>query len=60
MKIEMYQFTNEIADWARIKGYNGLIVKGARGNKDYENIILFEQDYIDGILQNIEPRRVEK
>ncbi|PWJ42695.1 hypothetical protein BC781_102240 [Sediminitomix flava] len=56
----MYQFTNEIADWARIKGYNGLIVKGARGNKDYENIILFEQDYIDGILQNIEPRRVEK
>ncbi len=32
-------------------GYNGLIVPGARGAKNYENVIIFEQGYVDQILQ---------
>ncbi len=43
--------TNVIASWARQKGYNGIIAPGARGAKDYQNIILFEQTYIDNILK---------
>lgn len=50
-KAVMYEFTNELAKWARQKGYNGLIVPGARGAKDYQNVILFEQAYINQILQ---------
>lgn len=48
-KSEMYEFTNELASWARQKGYNGLIVPGARGDKNYENIILFTQEYVTQI-----------
>lgn len=48
----MYEYTNEIAHWARQNGYNGLIVPGARGTNNYENIILFEQNYINEILQD--------
>ncbi|TRX33235.1 hypothetical protein FNW52_15870 [Flavobacterium sp. ZT3R18] len=59
-KAEMYEFTNELASWARKKGYNGMIVPGARGTKDYENIILFEQKYIDDVLENIKPERIIK
>lgn len=51
-KIINYEFTNEIALWARQNGYNGIIAPGARGAKDYENIILFNQTYIDNILQS--------
>jgi hypothetical protein len=47
----MYEYTNEIANWARKNGFNGLIVPGARGTQNYENIILFEQTYINQILQ---------
>ncbi|MFO0322473.1 MAG: hypothetical protein ACK504_08595 [Bacteroidota bacterium] len=50
-KSEMYEFTNELAIWARQQGYNGLIVPGARGTKNYENIVLFNQTYIDQVLQ---------
>ncbi len=49
-KDEMYEFTNVIASWARKKGYNGIIAPGAQGAKDYENVILFEQSYIDKVL----------
>jgi hypothetical protein len=47
----MYEYTNEIGKWARQNGYNGLIVPGARGTQNYENIILFEQTYINQVLQ---------
>lgn len=50
-KAVMYEFTNELAKWARQKGYNGLIVPGARGAKDYQNVIIFEQAYVNQILQ---------
>jgi RES domain-containing protein len=49
-KAEMYEFTNELAKWARQNGYNGLIVPGARGAKDYENVIIFEQSYLNQIF----------
>ncbi len=50
-KADMYEFTNELAEWARQNGYNGLIVPGARGAQNYENVIVFEQSYINQILQ---------
>jgi len=49
-KNEMYEFTNVIASWARQKGYNGIVAPGARGVKDYQNVVLFNQNYIDIIL----------
>jgi hypothetical protein len=50
-KAENYEFTNTLASWARKNGYNGIIAPGARGAKDYQNIIIFEQSYIDQILK---------
>jgi hypothetical protein len=35
-----------------LSAYGGLIVPGARGTNNYENIILFEQNYINEILQD--------
>lgn len=49
-KDEMYEFTNVIASWTRQKGYNGIVAPGARGAKDYQNVVLFNQNYIDIIL----------
>lgn len=49
-KADMYEYTNELAKWARQNGYNGLIVPGARGAKDYENVIIFEQSYLNQIF----------
>ena len=59
-KEEMYEFTNVIAYWARQKGYNGIIAPGARGAKDYKNIILFEQSYIDIILKGKTSKKIKK
>jgi len=59
-KNAMYTFTNEVAEWARRKGYNGLIVYGARDLKDYENVILFDQKYINQILENKPPIKIQK
>lgn len=55
-----YEMINEISTWARNNGYNGLIVPGARGGKDYENIIIFKQSYIDQILSNKIPAKIDK
>mgnify|MGYP003595887199 CR=1 FL=1 len=52
--------TNVIAKWAREKGYNGLIVPGAREDKNYKNIILFDQNYIDIILKGKVPQKIIK
>ncbi|WP_421892916.1 hypothetical protein [Marinoscillum sp.] len=60
IKHEMYEFTNIIASWARGKGYNGLIVIGARGLKNYENIVLFDQAYIDQIFLGKSAAKVNK
>jgi hypothetical protein len=49
-KMYNYEFTNSLSTWARNKKYKGLIVLGARGNKDYRNIVLFEQTTIDAIF----------
>jgi hypothetical protein len=59
-KAIMYEFTNELAKWARQNGYNGLIVPGARGAKNYENVVIFEQSYIDQILKDKTPTKIVK
>ena len=51
-----YDIPNTLASWAREKGYNGIIAPGARGAKDYQNIILFDQNYIDIILKGKVPQ----
>lgn len=59
-KAKNYEMTNEIASWARNNGYNGIIAPGARGAKDYENVILFDQSYINQILQGKTPVKITK
>ena len=49
-----------LASWARQKGYNGIIAPGARGAKNYENIILFNQSYIDDVVKEIIPQKIIK
>ena len=44
-----YEFTNSVSTWASTK-YKGLIVPGARGSKDYKNIVLFKQTDIDAFF----------
>lgn len=55
-----YEMTNVLSKWARDNGYNGLIVTGARGTNNYKNIILFDQNYVNQILQGITPNKVVK
>lgn len=55
-----YELTNVISKWARESGYNGLIVPGARGTRDYQNIVLFNQSYIDEVLESITPNKINK
>jgi RES domain-containing protein len=54
---EAYEFTHKIGLWARGK-YDGIIVPGARGAKDYVNIVLFEQATVDKALLHITPNIV--
>lgn len=58
-KIKAYEYTNVIGTWAREKGYKGLIVPGARGNKDYINIIVFEQVDLTNVLKSIAPKKLK-
>jgi hypothetical protein len=58
-KSEMYKFTNVIGTWARSKGYNGLIVPGARGAKDYSNIVIFNQNNLSSILSGVTPIKLK-
>ncbi len=44
-----YEFTNSVSTWASNK-YKGLIVPGARGDKNYTNIVLFRQSDIDAFF----------
>ncbi len=46
-----YEFTNSVSTWASNK-YKGLIVPGARGSKNYTNIVLFRQSDIDAFFVN--------
>ncbi|WP_369049347.1 hypothetical protein [Tenacibaculum sp. UWU-22] len=58
-KSEMYEFTNVIGSWARSKGYNGLIVPGARGAQDYTNIVVFTQSKLTSALSGITPVKLK-
>ena len=59
-KDDIYEMTNVLASWARQKGYNGIIAPGARGSKNYENIILFNQSYIDDVVKGITSQKIIK
>jgi RES domain-containing protein len=50
-----YEFTHEVGTWAANNGYKGIIVPGARGNKDYVNTIIFNQADVNSALSNITP-----
>ncbi len=56
----IYEFTNQLASWARDKGFNGIIAWGARGSQDYKNIILFYQNYIDNVVRGKPVTRIPK
>lgn len=58
-KSQAYEFTNIIGTWARQKNYKGLIVPGARGNKDYVNIIVFNQSDLNAVLGNLSPVKLK-
>ena len=57
---DIYDITNVLASWARQKKYNGIIAPGARGAKNYDNVILFDQSYIDDVLKGIKPQKISK
>ena len=62
-----YEYTYELGTWAQQKGYKGLIVNGARGKrnsqnvleKDYKNIIIFKQLEIDKVFKNRTPNIIK-
>lgn len=58
-KSTAYEFTNVLGTWAREKGYKGLIVPGARGNKDYTNVIIFNQSELNIVFEGITPKKLK-
>jgi hypothetical protein len=54
-----YEFTNVVGTWARERGYKGLIVPGARGTKNYDNIVIFEQSNLDTTIGNLAPIKLK-
>jgi len=58
-KITTYEFTNVLGTWARNNGYKGLIVPGARGSKDYKNVIIFSQDVINQVFNGQVPAKLK-
>jgi hypothetical protein len=51
-----YEFTHKIGTWASSKGYKGIIFPGARGNKDYLNVVFFNKADIDNAFSKIVPK----
>ena len=47
-----YEFTNVIGSWARDKKYKGIIAYGARGQKDYVNVIVFNEVDVKKAFKN--------
>jgi hypothetical protein len=58
-KSKAYEFTNVLGTWARNNGYKGIIVPGARGLKNYVNIVIFDQSVLDRTLLNIVPVKIK-
>ncbi len=54
-----YEFTNIIGTWARQNGYKGIIVPGARGNKDYVNLVMFNQSDLTVVLNGKVPVKLK-
>lgn len=52
--LENYVFTHEIGLWAETR-YDGIMFPGARGNADYTNIVVFQQQTVDAAFVNIQP-----
>jgi hypothetical protein len=48
-----YEFTYEMAVWAKNKGYKGIKFFGARGGaEDYVNFVIFEENTVSKSLSN--------
>ena len=58
-KAQSYEFTNVIGAWAREKGFKRTIVPGARGLKDYVNIVVFKQTDLTSALSGITPIKIK-
>jgi hypothetical protein len=52
--VENYIFTHEIGIWAESR-YDGIIFPGARGNRNYNNIVIFNQQDVNSAFNGIEP-----
>ncbi|EGV42313.1 hypothetical protein BZARG_2543 [Bizionia argentinensis JUB59] len=53
-----YEFTQEIAIWAKNNGYSGVKFYGAHGSTDYVNLLIFEQSTVNTAIKgsiNSEP-----
>ncbi|MEM6319985.1 MAG: hypothetical protein AAF960_20095 [Bacteroidota bacterium] len=58
-KLFNYEFTNVLGSWIRNR-YDGVIVPGARGAKDYSNIVLFNQNVVNNALGTTVPTPITK
>ena len=48
----MYEFTQEIAVWAKANGYNGIKFYGTRGGiVEYKNFVIFEQSTVNNTVR---------
>jgi|GEM_PF-5712908 len=47
-----YEFTHEIAIWARNNGYSGIKFYGAQSTNNYVNFVIFEQSTVNSAIRN--------
>jgi RES domain-containing protein len=59
VKLYNYEITNIVGTWARENGYSGLIVQGARGDKNYANIIIFTQSDVTNSIAKTTPLKLK-
>ncbi|GHV58771.1 hypothetical protein FACS1894182_11800 [Bacteroidia bacterium] len=48
-----YEFTQEVAIWAKNNGYTGIKYYGAQGSADYINYVIFDQTTVINSITNI-------
>jgi hypothetical protein len=52
MSSNPYQFTQEVAIWAKKNGYNGIKFYGTQGGiTNYNNFVIFEQSAVDNAIK---------
>ncbi|MDR1092169.1 MAG: hypothetical protein LBL79_13935, partial [Prevotella sp.] len=48
-----YEFTQEVAIWAKNNGYSGIKFYGAQSSTNYTNFVIFEQTTVNSAITNI-------